>query len=1242
MRKTAGIVLLTVGILATSSLAGTLASADTTIRYKSANVLRNISDANISVTDLEGREVELSGGPHGGTGAKSIFVDSVIGSTQTAKLVDKSGNGVIGYVTVDAGEEFIVNKVLVDIVHDWGAQDFFVELSLTADFNNPITVYNNKAEEQFTSDSSVAVTGVLYNIANQGRTFEFSPVKARYIRVTGNTVGNGTAQGYTCLGEIQMFAVMDGNPVYADMISGKYTEKKQVTLSCDVAGTEIYYTMDGGVPTKKSNKYAEPIGIGADAVRLRAVSYKDGKYGMPFDFNYLSDSPVFTEPENICFGKTGKFLSMDMSRELDVEGFNGSAADKANLTDNSFDPGSSALNTKEVGWAVVDFGKEAYVDKVVFSMWHDWWFGDVKIELARREDFSDRVTVLEAESMQNVATTGKTIEFASTLARYIRITNNTKGEGKFSLFTELQAWTCAPPEEFTGSENACLNKNVTAYDSMGTPKEAQDHNGGKTIAAVVDGRTDAENSIQFDGCAFIQVDMEKSVWINKVVLNLWHDWVFRSVTVQVSDDPAFETGVQTIFCSDGGNWNGLSAYKGSMDPAHNYNVEWIPNASVGFTFNFEPIKGRYIRAFAQTGQGSYNSIYTELQAWTCRDPAAPPAYEYKSYVSSVPEVENVAVYCNKNFAELALPSVLNVVYSDGTNKEIACVWTSEDYDKTKAGEYTAFCCAADESDYYGLLKSISVKILVTAVNTTMLDAAITEAEAVTISNYTTSTINVFTAAKNAAEAVKQQAYITQEEVDGACTALKAAYGALALKGDTAALKALFDSVKEYSENDYTVSSFETFGSARSAAEAAVAADGNADLDQAAVDGLLAALTDAKESLKARAVTADYNALKEAETALKAKIADEIKITVSSLAQMKEHLGSAAEYLEATEEAKQNISADEIKELTKILFEAQPVLRGSIAGLKEYFDACKQAYGFSETDTNGYFIGSYADYLDRMYEAEALFAPDIVADMSQAEIDVYYDALKAKVDALVKQADRTAFDAAVEKAKAAKEAEYTVSSYKNLQTVYREITATYEKAPEQLLQEEVDGALEKINAALSALEKKGDKAVLNEYLALYSGEDANDYTKKSFGGFSAALYEANKAKRSDDVSQPDVDAAAAALKAAYEKLERLGDKTELTQMLADAKKIDATKLDEMKASDLKKAIDYVQALVDFDGEITQTQVTEAENLLKIAVENSKVTEGGCKSVIGFTAVGTLLCFAAAVCMIRKKRCDNAKN
>ncbi len=1243
MRKMAGIALLAVGVLASSSLAGLLASADTTIGYSSENVLKHISDANISVTDLAGKEAGLSGGPHGGTGDKSVFVDEVIGSTQTAKLVDENGQGVVGYVTVDAGAEFIVNKVLVDIVHDWGAQDFAVELSLTADFNDSITVYNNKNGEQFSADSSAEISGVLYNVANQGRTFEFSPVKARYIRVTGNTVGNGKAQGYTCLGEIQMFAVTEGSPVYADAVSGKYTKKRQVKLSCDEEGAEIYYTTDGGVPTKDSEKYAAPIEIGAEAVRLRAVSYKDGKYGVPFDFNYLTDSPVFTEPENVCLNKTGKFLSMDMSAEIEFEGFNGSASDMALLTDNSFDPGSSCLNTKEIGWAVVDFGKEVYVDTVVFSMWHDWWFGNVKIQLARSADFGDAVTIFETASMQNTAAVGNKISFDATAARYIRATDDVKGEGKQSLFTELQAWTCAPPEEFTEPENVCLNKSVTAYDKDGNAAEAQDHNGGKTIEAVVDGRTDAGNSIQFDGLAFVQADMGKSVWINKAVLNLWHDWVFRSVTVQVSDDPTFASGVRTIFCSDGGNWNGLGAYAGSMDPSYDHNVEWISNNGVGFTFHFEPIQGRYIRAFAQAGQGTYNSIYTELQAWTCRDPNAPPSYEYKPYISSVPEVEDIVVYCNKALSEIGLPSVLKVVYSDGAKKELPCTWSSEDYDKSSAGEYTAVCTAADGSDYYGLLKTLSVRITVKAVDTAELDAALAEAGKATASNYTTSTINAMNQAKTSAETLKEQPYFTQEEVDDACARLTAALKALTLKGDTAELKTLFDTVKGYKESDYTLSTFAGFEEAMSSAEAAVAEGGNADLGQAEVDGLFEALTDAKEALKKRAAATDYEALKAAETALKTKIADENKITTSSLAEMKDYLLGAAEFLEASEAEKQDISAEEVNALTKILKEAKPALRGSTAALKEYFEECKRAYGFSETDTHGYFIGSYADYLDRMYEAESLFAPGGADDMTQADIDACYEALEKTAAALIPQADRRAFDAAVEKAKSEKEGEYTVSSYTNLQNVCAEIAATYEKAPAWSIQSEVDEALKKLNAALDALEKKGNKSTLNEYLALYSGEEAKDYTASSYRVFAEALYEANKAKRSDDVGQGEVDAVAEGLKTAYEKLERLGDKTDLTQMLKEAKEIDKAQLDEKKASDLKKAIDYAEALVGFDGEVTKTQVADAAALLKVALENAKTTKnGGCGSVLGFTAVGAVACLAAAAYMIRKKRCDNAKN
>ena len=58
---------------------------------------------------------------------------------------------------------------------------------------------------------------MIYNKANQGLTFRFSPVKARYVRVTGDTVGNGSNLGYTTLGEIQLFAA-EGNLVYTDTL----------------------------------------------------------------------------------------------------------------------------------------------------------------------------------------------------------------------------------------------------------------------------------------------------------------------------------------------------------------------------------------------------------------------------------------------------------------------------------------------------------------------------------------------------------------------------------------------------------------------------------------------------------------------------------------------------------------------------------------------------------------------------------------------------------------------------------------------------------------------------------------------------------------------------------------------------------------------------------------------------------------------------------------------------------------
>ena len=98
------------------------------------NVTKGLADEAVKITDLSGNEVSLAAGPHGGTPEKSTFTDGTISSTATARLVDGEGNGVIGYVTLDAGSEYVVDTVLVDICHDWGAANFAIQLSLTKSF----------------------------------------------------------------------------------------------------------------------------------------------------------------------------------------------------------------------------------------------------------------------------------------------------------------------------------------------------------------------------------------------------------------------------------------------------------------------------------------------------------------------------------------------------------------------------------------------------------------------------------------------------------------------------------------------------------------------------------------------------------------------------------------------------------------------------------------------------------------------------------------------------------------------------------------------------------------------------------------------------------------------------------------------------------------------------------------------------------------------------------------------------
>ena len=980
----------------------TVVSAAEMPKPERTNVLKGLSEDAVRVTDANGNEASLTGGPHGGNGQKSTFIDGVISSTATATIA-VDGKGVIGYVTVDAGKEYVVDRVLVDLCHDWGGQNLVVELSLTEDFANPVTVYDNRAGSEYTADESVAVSSVLYNKANAGITFNFSPVKARYIRVTDNTVGNGKAQGYTTIGEIQMFAVSGVSYVYSDT-TGRVKDGI-AKLYATEEGSEIYYTTDGGAPTKNSLKYANGIEVNGTA-KVRAIAYKDGKYGCPADFVFM--------------------------------------------------------------------GSKQFVSK-----------------------------------------------------------------------------------------NAALGKSAKVYHPDGSEAVVSNHNGGQTLACVTDGIMGAENSVVTDSVAFIQVDMGESVWINKAVLNLWHDHVWRSVTVQLSDDETFATGVQTIFCSDYGNWQGLASYAGTLDEtwADKTNVEWIGGhtAANGFEFNFKPIKGRYIRALAQDGSSPWSSVYTELQAWTCEDPAAGDNYEYQNYLSSVENVGDIEVYEGKEFGELGLPQTIKLGYSDGTEKTVYTAWTIAGYDKTKAGEYFATLTITDDKDVYGIIASVSVKVTVKALNVAALTELYDGVKDLPADDYTLSTRKKFVAARNSAKELLERSYKTQEEVDSVSNALKKCFDGLVNKGDTAALKRLIDGLNVEEESKYTISTYAVFAEKKLAAEGVLADGGNDDMSQADVD----------------------------------KTADELQKAVDGLAK-----------------------------------------RANPSSLKAVYDAAKAEKGYGEQSTNGYNRATYSAYMDAMYNAEKFFDEEYLKDVPQVRADEAETRLNEAIAGLIAIADRKPLDDIAEKIKNAKAENYTATSFAALAKVYEEAKPVIEKADDLLTEEEIAETAAALNKAFNELVASGDKKQLNATIGNCAGEEEGVYTSASYAAYRKALYEAEKVKASDDVSQSEVDSAAKVLESAYNGLEKLGDKKVLNEVIAKAEALGELTGD--RKNNVEKALAYAKSIVGFDGEVTEKQVNEAKELLEKAMAEGE-TSSGCTGSLGTTTAALVLLTAVAVvAIIRKKR------
>ena len=217
-------------------------------------------------------------------------------SDETIATVDNEGKVTI----VKAGE--------VTITATGAANDNYNGANATY----TLTIDKADATFSFTTDAVTIVEGqaftapALTNEANLNVTYESSNVNVATVDNNGNVtivgVGettitatgaandnyNGTYATYTI--------TVEPKPVVAaptfTPAAGYYNSVQNVTIACETAGADIYYTTDGTVPTAESTKYIEAIPVGEN-MTIKAIAVKEGYTSSEVvEAEYVIDLPV--------------------------------------------------------------------------------------------------------------------------------------------------------------------------------------------------------------------------------------------------------------------------------------------------------------------------------------------------------------------------------------------------------------------------------------------------------------------------------------------------------------------------------------------------------------------------------------------------------------------------------------------------------------------------------------------------------------------------------------------------------------------------------------------------------------------------------------------------------------------------------------------------------------------------------------------------------------------------------------
>jgi hypothetical protein len=151
-----------------------------------------------------------------------------------------------------------------------------------------------------------------------------------------------------------------------------------------------------------------------------------------------------------------------------------------------------------------------------------------------------------------------------------------------------------------GVKNVALGKAVT---SSVKPYSGE-------LSQITDGKKEALDSDTVEikkGTQYVQVDLGETYAIYAIVM--WHDHryvqVMHDVIVQVSDDPEFKTGVQTLFNNDVENRSGFGA--GTDRQYFETNQGKLVDA--------KGVKARYVRGYTHGSNSGALNAWEEIEVY---------------------------------------------------------------------------------------------------------------------------------------------------------------------------------------------------------------------------------------------------------------------------------------------------------------------------------------------------------------------------------------------------------------------------------------------------------------------------------------------------------------------------------------------------------------------------------------------------------------------------------------------------